>query len=98
MGVLKGIHSRSFGETKMNNASDYNYQSSALMLCMACGSLELHCCDGHGRRLSFDAWASAVDAEICKIGDTETNGIEAPYAEMYLEGLSVMAAVDRALR
>jgi hypothetical protein len=83
----------------MNYQSDYGYLTGAIsMSCCACGSTTLYCCDGHGRRLSFDAWGKAVDAEICKINETERNEVEAAYAEMYLEGLSVMAAVDRAAR
>jgi len=82
----------------IHNQSDYGYPTGALsMLCVACGSTQLHCCDGHGRRLPFSAWAAAVDAEICRIEDTKQNEITAPYAEMYGRGLSVMAAVDEAL-
>lgn len=83
----------------MNSASDHGYSASGAfsMRCCACGSFERHCCDGQRRCLSFDDWAEAVDEEICKINETITNEVTAPYAEMYAEGISVMAAVERAL-
>lgn len=78
----------------MHSASDHGYVAASY--CSACGSADLHCCDGTGRRLSFDAWAAAVDAEICRVEGTDDNYITAPYVEMYSEGLTVKQAVERA--
>ena len=83
----------------MHFQSDYGYVASGAVStnCGACGSGELFCCNGAGKRLSFDAWAKYVDAEICRVEGTEHNFIEAPYAEMYQRGLSIAAAVEEAL-
>ena len=37
----------------MHNASDYGYRSPGApsMRCIACGSMHLNCCDGHGNPL-----------------------------------------------
>lgn len=82
----------------MNHQSDYGYSTGAIsMRCTACGSMEWACCDGNGKRLSFHEWGKWVDLKIAEIEGSPCNKIEAPYAEMYQEGLSVMAAVERAL-
>jgi hypothetical protein len=83
----------------INNATDYGYFPAGAFgtTCAACGKhADGYCCDGHGKRLSFDAWAAGVDREICRIEGTIRNEVTAPYSEMYLQGLSVMAAVDAA--
>lgn len=80
----------------MNSASDHGYTPGPLR-CSACGSHETYCCDGEGRRPSFDLWASWVDREICRIEQTERNEVTYAYAEAYMRGLSVAAAVEEAL-
>lgn len=80
----------------IHSASDHGYQPAPAR-CIACGSHELDCCDGHGKRLSFDAWGAAVDRRICAITGVERNEITAPYSEFYLIGLGVEEAVTRAL-
>jgi len=82
----------------VHNQSDHGYSSDAVSLtCTACGSQEWACCDGNGNRMSFQEWGKWVDLKIAEIEGSPCNKIEAPYAEMYQEGLSVMAAVERAL-
>lgn len=82
------------------NASDFGFRPSGDLLdrCAACNkSGDWYCCDGNGNRLTFGHWAKGVDKGICLVLETETNDIEAPYAEMYMEGLTVPQAVKRAL-
>lgn len=79
----------------MHSALDHGYKS--VSYCVACRSPESFCCDGNGGRLPFAEWSQFVDREICRLEETETNQTEAPYAEMYQDGLSVMAAVEKAL-
>lgn len=81
----------------MNNQSDHGYSIGHSVACIACGSNDLHCCDGKGGRISFDAWADAVANQASLEGGLPPSEITAPYAEMYQEGLSVRAAVERVL-
>ena len=82
------------------NASDFGYVSSGAcsMLCAACGKPGLYCCDGTGKRLSFNDWIKAVDKEICRVLETDRNEVTFPYAESYQAGMGVMATVDAATR
>lgn len=79
-----------------NSAHDHGYLNNTSR-CVACGSTENYCCDGSGHRLMFDDWAHHVDSEICMINGTEDNTVTAPYAEMYMDGLTVAQAVEKAL-
>ena len=82
----------------MHNHSDFGYNSGAIsMQCHACGSIDRDCCDGHGRRLSFDEWALAVDRRVCRADGTDRNERTASYTELYQAGASVAAAVEAAL-